>query len=209
MRKLLMVAVIASLAGCSSQASRMADCEAQGVSKDTCYMAEQNRQTAINTAAEAQALQNASGALQYGQSAHKNQCKTLDELVKLEGFQGMNTDQMNTFNQCHKGAHVKFQTISPSDKYVDQSCHGELDSYTGKCITEQHAQAARAKTWKGYGVTITRHADGAVYVDGKPAALDEQEPSATVYSQGLNQVIFYKSGKVILMQNGSLVGVLK
>lgn len=54
------------LAGCTSTASRMAECEAQGVSKDTCYLAEQNRQTAIYAAAEKQALENA--AKQYAQS---------------------------------------------------------------------------------------------------------------------------------------------
>lgn len=39
------------LASCSSPAQRMAECEAQGVSKDTCYLAEQNRTNAINEAA--------------------------------------------------------------------------------------------------------------------------------------------------------------
>lgn len=55
------------LASCSSTASRMAECEAQGVSKDTCYLAEQNRQTAIHATAEKQALENA--AKQYAQAA--------------------------------------------------------------------------------------------------------------------------------------------
>lgn len=58
------------LAGCSSTASRMAECEAQGIAKDTCYLAEQNRQTAIYTVAEKQALENA--AKQYAQAVkHK------------------------------------------------------------------------------------------------------------------------------------------
>lgn len=47
------------LAGCSTPSSRMAECEAQGISRDTCYLAEQNRQSAINSAAEKQALENA------------------------------------------------------------------------------------------------------------------------------------------------------
>ncbi|EHQ2770440.1 hypothetical protein KRB99_000009 [Salmonella enterica] len=67
MKKLALVAVLA-LAGCSSQASRMADCQAQGISRDACYMAEQNRQSTINAAAEKQALENAA---QIAQSAHK------------------------------------------------------------------------------------------------------------------------------------------
>lgn len=71
MIKALSTVVIAIvLAGCSSSASRMAECEAQGVSKDVCYLAEQNRQTAIYAAAEKQALENA--AKQYAQATkHK------------------------------------------------------------------------------------------------------------------------------------------
>lgn len=58
---LVIVAVLGSalLAGCASPAQRMAECEAQGVSRDACYIAEQNRQSAINTAAEKQAMENA------------------------------------------------------------------------------------------------------------------------------------------------------
>ncbi|AKG70238.1 MULTISPECIES: hypothetical protein [Serratia] len=66
-RTLSTVVIAILLAGCTSTASRMAECEAQGVSKDTCYLAEQNRQTAIYAAAEKQALENA--AKQYAQSA--------------------------------------------------------------------------------------------------------------------------------------------
>lgn len=44
------------LTGCSSPTSRIADCQAQGVSHDTCYLAEQQRQTAILSASEAQAF---------------------------------------------------------------------------------------------------------------------------------------------------------
>ncbi|EAM8010493.1 hypothetical protein F3R65_15710 [Salmonella enterica subsp. enterica] len=68
MKKLIAVAsTVLFLAGCSSQASRMADCEAQGISRDTCYLSEQNRQSAINSAAEKQALENAQA--QYPQKA--------------------------------------------------------------------------------------------------------------------------------------------
>lgn len=47
------------LAGCSSPAQRMSTCLAQGVSRDACYLAEQNRQAAVTAAAEKQALENA------------------------------------------------------------------------------------------------------------------------------------------------------
>jgi len=65
----LSLLAVALLAGCSTQASRLADCEAQGVSKDACYIVEQNRQISLQNAAESQALHNA--VAQYGQSAKK------------------------------------------------------------------------------------------------------------------------------------------
>lgn len=60
---------VSALSACSSPAERMANCEAQGVSRDTCYLAEQNRTTAINAAAEKQAMENAANAVQHAQSA--------------------------------------------------------------------------------------------------------------------------------------------
>ncbi|EMR5622788.1 hypothetical protein ABL632_004009 [Salmonella enterica subsp. enterica serovar Braenderup] len=78
MKKLALVAVLA-LAGCSSQASRIADCQAEGISRDACYMAEKDRQNSINAAAEKQALENAAQVAQSAridppqraQAAHK------------------------------------------------------------------------------------------------------------------------------------------
>ncbi|MEX3019917.1 hypothetical protein AB4K05_10005 [Kluyvera sp. STS39-E] len=62
------------LAGCTSPAQRMAACEAQGVSKDTCYLSEQNRQQGINNASLAAAYANAANATrpaeQHAQAAH-------------------------------------------------------------------------------------------------------------------------------------------
>ncbi|MGY3856934.1 hypothetical protein [Aeromonas intestinalis] len=60
---MLLLSVTVLMAGCSSPAQRMADCQAQGISKDACYMAEQNRQAAITNAAEKQAMENASKAV--------------------------------------------------------------------------------------------------------------------------------------------------
>ncbi len=73
MKKLIIIGAI-MLAGCSTQASRMQACEDQGVSRDTCYLAEQNRTNMINAAAEKQALENA--ARQYGEAAHKHPHKS-------------------------------------------------------------------------------------------------------------------------------------
>lgn len=60
---------LSTLAGCTTQADRMAKCEAQGISRDTCYLAEQNRTTALNAAAEKQAMENAAAAVQHAQAA--------------------------------------------------------------------------------------------------------------------------------------------
>ena len=54
-----LVAVVL-LAGCTSSAQRMYECESQGVSRDACYVAEQNRKATINSAAQKQAMENAS-----------------------------------------------------------------------------------------------------------------------------------------------------
>ncbi|WP_039031095.1 membrane lipoprotein lipid attachment site-containing protein [Leclercia adecarboxylata] len=71
MKKILLVGVIAALlAGCVSEEQRLAQCEAKGVSRDACYIADQNRQATINAAAEKQALENAHEAVQHGQAAH-------------------------------------------------------------------------------------------------------------------------------------------
>ncbi|MFM5652321.1 hypothetical protein ACET76_08740 [Aeromonas caviae] len=59
---ILFVSLAGLLAGCASPAQRMAECQAQGISKDACYQAEQNRQASIMNAAEKQALENASKA---------------------------------------------------------------------------------------------------------------------------------------------------
>ncbi|WP_435952651.1 hypothetical protein [Dryocola sp. BD626] len=63
MKKFIFMMMMAvTLAGCSTAAQRQADCQAQGISKDTCYLAEQNRQNAINNAAMKQAMENANKA---------------------------------------------------------------------------------------------------------------------------------------------------
>ncbi|HDV7160147.1 TPA: hypothetical protein ACVEY8_001783 [Yersinia enterocolitica] len=135
----LLVSIIAVLlSGCSSQAARMADCEAKGVSRDICYLAEQNRINTLNAAAEAQALRNASQAAQFAQAAKK-----------------------------------------------------------------------KVQHYAGYGVDVKQDSLGIVTVDGKPAALIEDEPKAKVYSQGLLTVIFYTSGKVALLRENQFVGYLK
>jgi uncharacterized protein YceK len=64
MKKIMLMMVMAgTLAGCSTAAQRQADCQAQGISKDACYMVEHNRQDSINNAAMKQAMENANAAV--------------------------------------------------------------------------------------------------------------------------------------------------
>ncbi len=116
----------------------MADCESKGISKDTCYLAEQNRQASITNAAEAAALQNAAKqypAKQYAQAAHKT---------------------------------VKTHLA---------------------------------------GLDIVINAQQQMYVDGKPALITEQNKDATVYQQGVFNIIHYtRTHKLFVMQNGKIIG---
>lgn len=74
------------LAGCTSESQRLANCEAKGISRDTCYLAEQNRQASINAVYEKQALENAAAAVQHGQNAK----------VKMKHFAGMEIKSTST-----------------------------------------------------------------------------------------------------------------
>lgn len=71
------------------------------------------------------------------------------------------------------------------------------------------AQKTSKSSWSGFGVTVIRAKDGMVTVDGHPAALDEENADARVFSEGLNTVIFYTKGRVVLMREGLFLGDLK
>lgn len=151
MKKLIM-AVIASaiLTGCVSPAQqaqqRMAECERQGISKDTCYLAEQNRQNAYNEAAQNAAWANA------------------------------------------------------RDAAAGTGIWSKKDA-------KQHAQAAKtthAFKWEGMKITIKGEI---LDVDGVLGALDENEPQAKVYSQGLYTFIYYPAkGKLAVNKEGQFQG---
>ncbi len=71
-----------------------------------------------------------------------------------------------------------------------------------------YAQSAKTRTLKGFGLTV-KITGQQVYVDGKPAALDANDQGNLTYSQGLNTLIVYKSGKVALLQSGRFMGYMK
>lgn len=92
MRNFALLAIVTStvlLAGCTSSAQRQAECEAQGISKDTCYLAEQNRKTSINAAAQKQAMENAQALypVQKAQAAKVRVLQGYGTTVKIIGEQ--------------------------------------------------------------------------------------------------------------------------
>ncbi|MBF4813036.1 hypothetical protein [Cronobacter muytjensii] len=118
MKKLTLLAIIVTLAGCSSAADRMAKCEAQGISRDTCYIAEQNRQSNINAAAEKQALDNA--AKQYAQSVHKHLPEGCTQVQDANGECDVKAPQASgSYKQIASEAdHVMNKPISDAAEYL-------------------------------------------------------------------------------------------
>lgn len=73
MKKLLItVAGALVLAGCVSPTQRIANCTASGVSYDTCYLSEQQRQQSINNASLSAAYANAARATETNKHTHHN-----------------------------------------------------------------------------------------------------------------------------------------
>lgn len=187
-KKLFLLVPVAFLAGCTSAAQRMNDCEAQGISRDACYVAEQNRQNGINAQAQAQAMRNAQA------------------LYPVEPAAGYKHHHDST--QFAQAAHKNRDTISCDDlrRFIEAGI--ALTPGQQKQIPNCHINTAPAtRTVKGYGVTV--RIDGQqVYIDDKPAARDEHGETSDVYSQGFYQVVLYKSGKVALLKNRVVQGYL-
>lgn len=73
MKKVLItVAGALVLAGCVSPTQRIANCTASGVSYDTCYLSEQQRQQSINDASLSAAYANAARATETNKHTHHN-----------------------------------------------------------------------------------------------------------------------------------------
>lgn len=94
MRNLALFTVLTStlvLAGCTSSAQRQAECEAQGISRDTCYLTEQNRKTSVNGAAQKQAMENVQALypVQKAQSAHRTSSNSTASGKKSKQWEGM------------------------------------------------------------------------------------------------------------------------
>lgn len=67
----MMIALSAALlAGCVSPEQRIANCTAKGVSYDTCYLSEQQRQQGVNNASLSAAYANAARATDTSYKHH-------------------------------------------------------------------------------------------------------------------------------------------
>lgn len=86
MKKTIFTVVILGIAyflgGCSTKASRMQECLNEGISKDTCYLAESQRQAAISNASMNAAFANAAHAVQHAQMTHKHRKSLLIQDVR-------------------------------------------------------------------------------------------------------------------------------
>lgn len=140
MKKLMMLAMLVSasslIAGCSTPAQmaqqRMNECESKGISKDTCYLVEQNRQQSYNEAAQNAAWVNArdatagtgiwakKDALQHAQSAHKHLPKGCTQVMDANGQCDVKPAKTsNSFKQFSSEAeHVMNMPISDAAEYL-------------------------------------------------------------------------------------------
>ena len=92
---------------------------------------------------------------------------------------------------------------------ISESYRRQLEkSHTTQVSDANGYKTQATHTYRGQGLTVKRTGDQ-VYVDGKAAALDETTPQAQTYSAGTKQIIFYKKGRVSVMDSGRYVGDLK
>lgn len=74
-----------------------------------------------------------------------------------------------------------------------------------------HASSGHATPFVKHfnGVRIERDAAGIVKVDEKLAALDESEPTCSIYKAGSMTIMVYKNGKVAVLTGGQFAGYAK
>lgn len=68
----VVVVAVAMLAGCTTQAERLAKCQSLGVSLDACYAADMQHETAIQANYHKQALEDISKDYYNSQNNHKH-----------------------------------------------------------------------------------------------------------------------------------------
>jgi len=71
---------------------------------------------------------------------------------------------------------------------------------------EEHKSAAKA--WRYKDVIVSRDKLGIVSIDGKPAVMSEENNGTQVFVTGISNVIFYKNGTVVLIQNSQFLTLM-
>lgn len=95
-----------------------------------------------------------------------------------------------------------------SEAYRQQLQH-EHKTQISDANAPVHASKTTSVHVNKLGVDFTRGADGIAYINGNPAANDENNADAQTYSAGLISVIVYKKGKINAMKEGKYLGRLK
>lgn len=110
----------------------------------------------------------------------------------LDNCEANGIDRTACFEQYHADNRAnadRYQRYQESSRKLDAK----------KQDAKQHAQAAKATHVYQYdGMKITLKND-VLDIDGTLAALDENEPKAKVYSQGLRKYIYYTNGKMAVL----------
>lgn len=117
---LVVLVAVTTIAGCSTEAARMAKCEVQANDKSFCYVAEQNRKATMNAVAEAQALQNAHNAVQHAQAVHNHLPKGCAQVQDAKAECDVKSAKANgSYKQLTIEAnHVMNNTISDAAKHL-------------------------------------------------------------------------------------------
>ena len=203
-QKILLVAIVGLLAGCSkSSEQRMMECEYQGISRDTCYLAEQNRKNSRDASmagsAQKQVLENQKEAL------HSLRHEYGDE----EGSKAWEKKHLrdSDSNEYRHNAEQHAQSAHKGQKNCTQVQEGQ-----GLCDADHPMKTAAKTTLKPFkkhlnGIEFRRSPDGFMYIDGSLAAVTEENADVIAYQAGLFTVVTYKkTGKVAVMENGKFLG---
>ncbi|EFE09218.1 hypothetical protein [Citrobacter youngae] len=109
---------------------------------------------------------------------------------------------------------VALMTLSAAPAYaISEAYRQQLQHEHKTQVSDANAPLRASKLTPVHvnklGVDFKRGADGIAYINGNPAANDENNADAQSYSAGLISVIVYKNGKINAMKEGKYLGRLK
>ncbi|MEX0532734.1 MULTISPECIES: hypothetical protein [Raoultella] len=119
------------------------------------------------------------------------------------------TSEAQRLASCEaKGVSKDTCYLAEQNKQAALNAAYEKQAMENAASTVQHAQGAKGNVKHFAGMEIKSTSTG-ITVDGKPAAVIEKEPKATVYQQGLYNFIVYTNGKIAVTENGTFKGYAK